>query len=268
MGFKQKLFVGFTIIMMIMIFLGAFGLYEMRNINTKVESMFNTQLMGLYNIKEAQYNIIRVQRAEKNVLLAKTKDEKMEHVMHLEETYSEGIIKNLNIYMELMKNEGNGAEIEGLIKKVNELKTIQDEVISKSIAGKETEALILSSETTEAFEEIEKVISELSQHEIDEAREEFENSKYIFDESFALFIGIIAFAIVAGVLILINIAASVIKPLKKSVQFAEGISKGHLDSRIDMKMTNDEIGMLVKALNSTVVHIQALQYRRELHRCQ
>ncbi|PKM94446.1 MAG: hypothetical protein CVU84_10265 [Firmicutes bacterium HGW-Firmicutes-1] len=251
MGFKQKLVIGFTAIMIIMVLLGSFGLYEMSKINTKVEAMFNNQLMGLYYVKEVQYNIIMVQRAEKNVLLATSEEEKMEHVMHFDKTYSEGIIQNLNTYMELMKDEGNTTVIEGLINKVKELKVIQSDVIDTSIKGNQDEALILSKKTTEAFGELDKAISELSQHEIDEARESFQNSNTIFNKSFILFIGIIAFAIVSGILIMVNIAASVIKPLKKSVLFAENISKGQLGNKIDIEITNDEIGMLINALNST-----------------
>ena len=48
-----------------------------------------------------------------------------------------------------------------------------------------------------------------------------------------------------------RMAASVIKPLKRSVRFADELSKGNLNSRIDIRMANDEIGMLVNSLNNT-----------------
>ncbi len=81
--------------------------------------------MGLYYVKDAQFNIIKAQRAEKNVLIAKIKEEKMQHIMHLDEIYEDGIIKNLNIYIEHLIGEENESKVEDLIKRVNEVKIIQ-----------------------------------------------------------------------------------------------------------------------------------------------
>lgn len=223
----------------------------MKSINNNVKEIYNDSLKGVYYLKDAHYNIIKAQRAEKNVLLSKTKDEKMEHTMHLDETYTDGIIKNLNLYMDLMAGEGNEAEIEALISKVNDVKKIQSEVIDKSMAGSEDEALALSQNSTKAFDKIDTLITELSQHELAEADDTFINSNSTYNKSFLIFIGIIFFALIAGAFIMSRMAASVIKPLKRSVRFADELSKGNLNSRIDIRMANDEIGMLVNSLNNT-----------------
>ena len=251
MGFRKKLLIGFSAIMIIMVFLGVFGLYEMKSINNNVKEIYNDSLKGVYYLKDAHYNIIKAQRVEKNVLLSKTKDEKMEHTMHLDETYTDGIIKNLNLYMDLMAGEGNEAEIEALISKVNDVKKIQSEVIDKSMAGSEDEALALSQNSTKTFDKIDTLITELSQHELAEADDTFINSNSTYNKSFLIFIGIIFFALIAGAFIMSRMAASVIKPLKRSVRFADELSKGNLNSRIDIRMANDEIGMLVNSLNNT-----------------
>jgi hypothetical protein len=133
MGFRKKLLLGFSAIIVLMIVLGTFGLYEMKSINNNVREIYDIRLKGLYYIKDAHYNIIKAQRAEKNVLLSKYKGEKMEHTMHLDEIYSDGIIKNLNMYMDLMIGEDNEKEIEDLINKVNEVREIQSKVIDKSM---------------------------------------------------------------------------------------------------------------------------------------
>ncbi len=251
MGFKRKILIGFISIMTIMIFLGSFGLYEINTINNSVEDMYNIRLKGLNYIKDAQYNLVVAQRAEKNVLLAKTKEEMMEHVMHLEEIYSEGIIENLNIYMILMHGEENYKKIDELINKVNEAKSIQSEVLRLSMEGNKAEAEVLAQDSIEAFDVVEDIILELSQHELEEANINYENSKNTFQRSFLVFIGIIIFAVIAGAFIFARMASSVTNTLKKAVQFAEDIANGYLDSRINIKLPKDEIGLLVKALNNT-----------------
>jgi Zn-dependent protease len=61
MGFKKKLMIGFSAIL-IMVFLGIFGLYEMKSINNNVSDVYNVRLKGLYYIKDAHYNIIKAQK--------------------------------------------------------------------------------------------------------------------------------------------------------------------------------------------------------------
>jgi methyl-accepting chemotaxis protein len=251
MGFRKKLLIGFSAIIILMIVLGAFGLYEMKTINNNVGEIFNIRLKGLYYIKDAHYNIIRAQKAEKNVLLSQTKDEKMKHTMHLDAIYSDGIIKNLNLYMELMSGEGNQKEIEELITKVSQAKKIQSKVIDQSMEGNQEEALALSQDSTKLFDELDTIISDLSQHELKEADETYSSSNKTYNKSFIVFCGIILFAIISGAFIMRKMAASVIKPLKESLKFAEDLSNGKLHSRIEINRTNDEIGLLVNSLNHT-----------------
>ena len=251
MGFRKKILIGLSAVMVIMVFLGGIGLYEMKVINNNVGNIYDIRLKGLYYIKDANYNIIKAQKAEKNVLLSKTRDEKMEHTMHLDEIYTDGIFKNLNLYMELMAGEKNTGEIESLINKVKEAKEVQSKVIKLSMDGNENEALLLAQDSAKIFDELDTLISELSQHELEEAEATYDSSNRTYDRSIFIFSSIIFSAIVIGAFIMSKMAASVINPLKKSVRFAEDISNGNLRSRIEMKLADDEIGQLVKSLNHT-----------------
>lgn len=251
MGFRKKILIGLSAVMVIMVFLGGIGLYEMKVINNNVGNIYDIRLKGLYYIKDANYNIVKAQKAEKNVLLSKTRDEKMEHTMHLDEIYADGIIKNLNLYRKLMAGEKNTGEIDSLINKVKEAKEVQSKVINLSMEGNENEALLLAQDSGEIFEELDTLISELSQHELKEAEATYDSSNRTYDRSIFIFTSIIFSAIIIGAIIMSKMAASVINPLKKSVRFAEEISSGNLKSRIEMKLTDDEIGQLVKSLNHT-----------------
>lgn len=66
---KKKLLFGFSIIIVLVITLGVMGLYEMSIVNNNVKSMYYDQLLGVNYIKDAQYYIALVQRAEKNIIL-------------------------------------------------------------------------------------------------------------------------------------------------------------------------------------------------------
>ncbi|EQB86140.1 hypothetical protein M918_15605 [Clostridium sp. BL8] len=97
LSIRIKLSFAFGTILLFMLLLSAVGLYEMKQINYNVENIY-TQTNAINYIKDAQYNIANVQRAEKNVLLSTTLEEKQEHIMHLDEYYTDGIFNNLQEY--------------------------------------------------------------------------------------------------------------------------------------------------------------------------
>ncbi len=74
--------------------------------------------------------------------------------------------------------------------------------------------------------------------------------------SVRLLIGI-SLAVILGIFLCINriISNSITVPLLKSVQFAEQVSQGRLDSTINITQT-DEVGQLARSLNSMVIKLR------------
>ena len=63
-----------------------------------------------------------------------------------------------------------------------------------------------------------------------------------------------AAAIVVGILLVLVITRGIVKPILKSVHFAETVSQGDLTQRVDIDQ-EDEIGQLAKALNSMAENV-------------
>ncbi|WBW95025.1 HAMP domain-containing methyl-accepting chemotaxis protein [Oceanirhabdus sp. W0125-5] len=246
---RKKLFLGFSIILVLLIILGVVGLAQIKSINNNMSSMYNDQVKGVYHIKEAQYFIAKVQRAEKNVLLATTLEEKKEHSKHFETMYSEGILKNLNKFKEEAEDSHSG-EIEELVDKINKLKKIQGEVIKNSFDKNDEKALELSKQSMLLSDEIERLTGDLSDHKYEEVFTSYEESIRIYNSAVILVIISIIAAIFFIVILSVSISSSIVKPLNKGVQLAKSISEGNLKDKILVK-SRDEIGVLIKALNNT-----------------
>lgn len=246
---RKKLFLSFSIIVVLLITLGITGLYEMKKMNHSLEDMYQEQVEGLSYIKNAQYFLVKVERAEKSVLLAKSIEEKEEHTMHLEEIYSEGIIKNLNIFKTLPYQDDSN-KIVSLVNQIDEAKNMQMQVIEKSMAGMDEDAINLSNQNSQNFKEIEKVIDNIIKDKLNEAKKSHDYVAKIYKRDIKLVISIILISIIVSILVSIKIAASIIKPLNESVSFAQEISSGNLNNNISIK-TKDELDTLVKALNNT-----------------
>lgn len=246
---KKKLFGVFSLVLILFITLGTIGLYEMKKINYNVDHIYNQQLNGINYIKEAEYYIVRVEKAEKSVLLAPTLEEKKEHSMHLEEFYSNGIIENLNKFKKISHTEDT-VKVDSLINKINEVKKIQLDVISKSINGQTKEALALSNSTNDKFQQIEKITNEIAQDKLKEAKNDYDESLKIYNRDIKMVIGFVAVAFIIGLATSISIASSIISPINKSIEFAKKLAAGDLKNKMNLKL-NNELGILINSLNHT-----------------
>lgn len=256
MKIKTRLSISYAIVLLLMVVLSAVGLYEMRVINGNVESMYHKQLMSVNYIKEARYYIAKVQRAEKNVLLARTLDQKKEHSMHLEEMYSQGIIENLNNFNKMLDSKEQNKVID-LISQINQLKTLQLDIINNSIQGNEEKAMQMSSQSMELSDNIEKIMEELSVYEMDMAGKHYADSMAIYKRAFSFVVTLVIAALIICILLSVFIYRSITGPLNKVIRFSDSISKGDLTNKINLKL-KDEIGVIINALNDTGTKLKSI----------
>lgn len=250
---RKKLLLAFGVTTLFMFLLGSISLFELSQINQNVKVMYHDQVNGINYIKNAQYYIAKVQRTEKNILLSPTIDEKKEHTMHLEEYYSKGIIESLNEFKK-MSHESDMKQIDLLLEGINKVKEQQLEAINKSIALKNQEAYAISKDNIEKFTSIEKTIDEIAEHKLEEAKQEYDSSMFIYKRVTTLVIIFTAVSLVISILLAVTISSSIIKPLKKSVDFAKNLADGNLTNSLKIKAT-DEIGILINALNNTGIKL-------------
>ncbi|MBC2581705.1 methyl-accepting chemotaxis protein [Clostridium sp. DJ247] len=246
---RKRLLLGFSLILILLITLGIIGLYEMKEINYNVEHIYSEQLNGINYIKEAEYYIVRVQNAEKNVLLASTIEEKKEHSMHLEEFYSSGIIGNLNNLKNIV-HQDDFRKIDDLINRITEIQKLEMNIINTSINGNNAEALTLTKEADTKFQDIEKITDEIAKDKLSEAKNSYIQSINIYNRDIKLVIGFIIIASIISLTAAIRMSSSIINPLNKSVQFAKELAEGNLKNNMNLKL-KDELGELINSLNNT-----------------
>lgn len=245
---RKKLFLAFGMSLLLMFLLASLGLYEIKQINHNVEDMYE-EVMAVNYIKDVQINVSRVQRAEKNVLLASTIEEKKEHTMHIDESYDDGIIKNLNEYMKLTHSTDKD-KIDSLLESINEVRKQQEDIVNKSMNNENEEALVLSKENTELFKNIESEIDAIAQNNVQASEEKHNDSMNIYDNTINLVIVFSIVALVLSIALTVIISSSIVMPLKKSINFAKSLANGDLTTNLSLK-SNDELGILTNALNNT-----------------
>ncbi|MEA5009049.1 methyl-accepting chemotaxis protein [Clostridium tyrobutyricum] len=252
---RKKLFLGFGVTLLLMFLLSALGLYEIKEMNHNVEDMYK-QVTAVNYIKDAQFNVAKVQRAEKSVLLASTLEEKKEHIMHIDEAYDEGITKNLNMYKAL-PHARNIDKIDSIIESVNSVRRKQQDIIDKSMNNKNEEALALSNQNSALFKSIENEISNIAESSIQVSEQKHNDSMKIYSSIIKSVILITIAALILSIVLTILISSSIVKPLQRSIAFAKNLADGDLTDSLSLK-SKDELGVLTNALNITGMKLKEI----------
>lgn len=109
LGISKKLITAFSLIAGITAIVGLIGIYNMSRINEMADALYEKELQGLSLIKEANINLIYSARAEKNAILATTKEERDKHLNNIN-LYDKKFIEFLNKAKPLINTtEGNQA---------------------------------------------------------------------------------------------------------------------------------------------------------------
>jgi len=227
--------------------LGVFGLNLMEKVNHNIETMYNEQLLGINYLKDAQYNLALVQRAEKNVLLSKTQNEKEEHIKHFDMMYMNGIYSNLESYSEIAINDA----VNEVTKKIDSFRQMQSQAIDLSLNNQEAEALKISMNGLVLSNEIDDLLNSIIQEQVEDAKHHYMSSMDMYNSSIKLVLVVFIIAVLISFSIAILLSGRINMHLKSAVKFAASISEGDLTGGLEFK-TRDEFLHLSEGLTETV----------------
>jgi phosphoglycerate-specific signal transduction histidine kinase len=74
-----SLFLGFLVLSLLGSIVAGIGIYNMGEINHKADQLYDRELVGISHIKEANVDLIKIGRAQRNVLLAANEDDRKKH---------------------------------------------------------------------------------------------------------------------------------------------------------------------------------------------
>lgn len=245
---RSKIVASFAVLILLMGILGFNGLQMMEKVNSNVETMYTKQLRGMIYLKEAQYTLALVQRAEKNVLLSKTIEEKKEHSMHFDKMYQNGIYKNLEAFSDLLTIDKT--VMESLKSKIAYYKEEQMRVITYSFAGEDEKAITLTNDGLQRATEIDNLINDIVKEKLDSAEHHYLNSIQQYKNSKIMVTIIFILSILISIVLAMFLSTRINKHLKKAMNYSLNVSKGDLSKTLEIS-TKDEFNSLAITLNQT-----------------
>ncbi len=249
MTVAKKIMAGFGVLLVFIGVVGAMSLNKMSLINQNVEDIYEKHVIGIGLIKQANVELIKRGRAEKNMLLAETPAEREKHATATVK-FAASFNKELNAFGATLVTAEGKAKVKEIGNLWQSLEPIQDSIINYANQGKIAEAVASAKQGRSVVDQIEERITFLSNQKSELAQEEYRQSSLIYNQSWTLIIGIILVSILLGFGIAVYISRLIVKPVSALAAAAVKIANGDLTIDEVKIKSRDEIRTLADSFNT------------------
>jgi methyl-accepting chemotaxis protein len=249
-----RLICAFVALIVISGVIGAVGLFSASRIDDEANAMYDRQLLGLSYIKEANIDLMSIERAQANFLLAANEEERdREH--ELIRTESGRLIEYVNKARPLFSSE-RAHEIFGQFEKNW---PEYDSAMQRNLALAVKEGIVSRSDSLNASIEqvhqraaaLDQMMSELTGQKEALAKQALAETASVYANSRNMIIATLLAGAIVGMVLAIVISRGVTRPLQVAVDAAGRLSKGDFSVAID-STSKDEVGDMLRALRDMV----------------
>ncbi len=254
---KSKLLGGFIVILLLLAFTSFMGLSGMSTINDEMDTITGKIYKKVVLALEIGQNMLEVNRAQKNLLLA---SEPKEIVLQTEAVNK--AIKTVEGLRDKLRDTDDSQEravLDRFSNRWEQYAAVNKEVEALALRGaKATEAgqesgtkaaqALANGKGRESFLAAQAVISEIVAHNEKEMARSSKNADDAYARSHLIMLIVLGTSIVFGIGLSLWLAMSISKGLGKAVGLADTIALGDVSHTLEIKQ-KDEIGQLADAMN-------------------
>lgn len=258
MKIGMRLAIGFGLVLALMVALAGLAIKSMSDINARVQSMYNQELLTINALDDTKTAAYRLHSDALEHILTDRVDTRQhiegvidEHILRLDTYIEEYSAKHLSDWEKnLIKTFGRGVQ--------NYAKTVQERIIPLSNAGRKTEATNLARGVAfKEFHEARGAVNLLIEDQVARAKWRYENAMADYKQALWVVGVLLVAAIVLGLSVALVVARSVTRPLAQAVKAAEAVANGDLSSRIEVR-GRDETGQLLAAMKNMTEKLSAI----------
>ena len=259
MKIGTRLLAAFIIVGAITAIVGYLGISSMSKITDESDAAFVRETQGIQYITQAGTDLVSVDRAAKNVMLASSADEAEEHKARVE-AYEALVDQDLTKAADTVHSDKGKDLLDKVRQAWKEDKAVTDSEVALALRGasNKTAAVKLSMGDGRAkADAAEDRFAQLAVEKIDTAKTNHENMDKASHSSRTLLITLVLLGILLGIGLGVYISRGISKPLGLIVEAAKNIAKGDLKQQVDYT-SEDEVGVLAETLRAVINAINAL----------
>jgi len=260
MKIGAKLISAFIVVSVITAIVGYMGVANMGKIAEMAATSYAKETVAIVYLKQADVDLINMARAEKNLLLASTLEEREKYKATIQ-TYQAKVDENLEKSRPLIHTD-HGKEL--LVKfeaAWKERQEVEGQIVA--LAGKDQLAQKRDSVELsfglgrQKADAAETALAELVTVKEDNAKKVVVKTDEVYRSSRALMIALVLGCILLGLGLGVFISRSIANPLKQLAETARKIAEGDVNQKIDFQ-SRDEVGMLAESFRAFINAVNGL----------
>jgi methyl-accepting chemotaxis protein len=256
-----RLIAAFLVVGAITAILGYVSIVNMGKVDELSRSSYERETLGISYIKQAEMELVLVDLASKNVLLASSPEEG-EHYKAIVEETERLVDENLNKATPLIHTEKGRTLLQQADQAWQESREIVDRVVAISLKEpfvKKLPSGVLSMGTghTKSLV-VQELLGQLAQSKEEVARQAADETDRTYQSSRRLLMTLVMSGVAAGIGLGLFIARSISKPLNDIAEIAKAVARGDLNQKIDLR-SKDEVGSLAESFRALIEVVTALQ---------
>lgn len=254
MKIRSRLLLGFGFLLLFLVGMAVFALVEMNSLAKLTQELYDHPLTVSNAIRDANTNIIKIQRSMKEVIMSKD-EEHLNLAAEAIDDFEEKVYDNLDLVEQQFL--GDKSKIKELRKEFAGWKPIRDEEIRLMREGKQQEAYdITKGKAARYVEKLEKDINEVIEFAGNKATNFLDGATEAKENSRLYLILITVIAVVIAIIIAWLITLSIVRPLTQAVTVADELSKNNLAISVEDIGGSDESGKLLSAMKEMLNNLR------------
>lgn len=231
-----RLIVAFLIVSAIGACIGWVGYSNSGRLNDLSTTLYERELLGLSNVKEANINLIYAGRARANLLLASSAEERQSHVQNIDKYTAKVVDYMTRARASFETDEGKTklAQFDRAWQKyLDERGRFIEAANREALREANPELAELSRAVRASSDEVDTLMTDLSSLRERSAASANAETGAIHSSSSKLLMAIICGGVLLGGVLGVVISRSVTGPIRRAVEVANGLSEGDLTMRIE-----------------------------------
>ena len=262
MRIGTRLLAAFVIVGAITAFIGYMGLASMGKLADAGDAAFERETRGISYVKQANIDLVEVDRATKNVLLSSDASE-AEQYKAAAEAYEGLVDEDLNKAAATVHSDKGLAYLEQARQAWKESKESTNKVIALSqkqpFAKKQPSVELSMGVGRSKSDAAEDLLAQLTTEKEDSAKARHVEADKSYHGSRTLLITLVLAGILLGVGFGVYISRSIAKPLGLIAEAAKNIALGDVNQKIEY-CSGDEVGVLAESFRAVIDAVNALTH--------
>ena len=247
LNLSKKLLAGFGVLIILMTLSGVLGIIELGVANQDVNALYEEQLKGVEHIKNAQVELISIERARNNMLLTDVKEERELFMKEIQDRFLV-FESEVDLFSKTLSPDQKVLADDILVlwaslkeKEENIITMVQRDLIDGGFA--------LSKQSKTVADQITAKVNEAVSNKNTMAEKAYNDSNSAYMRTLIVLSAVLIIAIVSSVVIAIYLRKIIVKPIVKMEVIATQIAGGDLKAEKIELNSNDEIASLANAFN-------------------